>query len=770
MLHDGAGLHDLWSTFQYDEDCQIFSDWARRYSARMGELGALSSYGAYQQLLTLSVTERPSVGLFTVPDLPPLTRRALDHLASVTAIEPDRRDHKDIPVQSFITRDDELFAAAQWASASGAGSGQRIGIVLLDMANDRNRLEYFLRQEFDCLDARYNHLPVNFTTGMPLASTPLFRDALAALEWEVHAIGRAQWLSLTRSPYLAFQDDPEIIPGLIQTQFRSGSHEISIDSALHIAARQDSSSGVTRILRSIRSSRIQKGVRNLDDWTEVIRERLALWGWPGRPGLDSIEYQQFQRLDASLEALASFGAVLPYQSYESALGVWRDCLTATVFQPKTPHDSIQVLGPLEAVGGQFDALWICGAQRGVMPVRPRVEPFLPAAIQKSLGMANIDEAALTDEAHTLLQVWSAGSRQVIASFHSTEQGLPQHASTLLVGRVRDANASWFPPARWVGPSQLEPAPEDASLPLEASERAGGTSLIRDQAACPFRAFARHRLNLPSLQPAQIGISASERGALLHEALYRLWRQIESSDALALLSSLAEKNLVEEAVTGAMQHTESACEARGYSLRERVGSTCWQLEKQLCVDLLGQWLCCERERGVPFRVVEMEQNHTLEIEGLSLTLRPDRIDELEDGGRAVIDYKTRAPSRTHWLGERPREPQLPLYSLLDSKIQGIAFAELSTSDPVQFIAVGEGLGFAKGDEKSLGQQTRYIATTWPELVAQWEASLQKLAMEFMAGDAAVNPQPGACDYCELASVCRINELSVSTDPAVLEDSA
>ena len=49
------------------------------------------------------------------------------------------------------------------------------------MANDRNRLEYFLRQEFGCLDARYNDLPVNFTTGMTLASTPMFRDALTAL-------------------------------------------------------------------------------------------------------------------------------------------------------------------------------------------------------------------------------------------------------------------------------------------------------------------------------------------------------------------------------------------------------------------------------------------------------------------------------------------------------------------------------------------------------------------------------------------------------------
>ena len=250
----------------------------------------------------------------------------------------------------------------------------------------------------------------------------------------------------------------------------------------------------------------------------------------------------------------------------------------------------------------------------------------------------------------------------------------------------------------------------------------------------------------------------------------MWRQIESSDALASLSPPAEKNLIEEAVSAAMQQTESACEARGYSLRERVGSACWQLEQQLCVDLLGQWLGHERERSASFRVVEMEQNKTLQVEGLSLTLRPDRIDELEDGRRAVIDYKTRAPSRTHWLGERPQQPQLPLYSLLEPKIQGIAFAELSASDPVQFIALGEDLGLAKGDGKSLEQQTRSIAATWPELVAQWETSLQQLAGEFMAGEAAVNPQPGACDYCDLASLCRIKEVSTGADPAACEESA
>ena len=90
MMYDGAGLKDLWSAFHYDDDCRIFADWAHQYSTRLKELGALSRYGAYQQLLSVPVTERPPVGLFTVPDVPPLTRKALDHLASVTLVEPDR--------------------------------------------------------------------------------------------------------------------------------------------------------------------------------------------------------------------------------------------------------------------------------------------------------------------------------------------------------------------------------------------------------------------------------------------------------------------------------------------------------------------------------------------------------------------------------------------------------------------------------------------------------------------------------------------------------
>lgn len=45
---------------------------------------------------------------------------------------------------------------------------------------------------------------------------------------------------------------------------------------------------------------------------------------------------------------------------------------------------------------------------------------------------------------------------------------------------------------------------------------------------------------------------------------------------------------------------------------------------------------------------------------------DRVDQLEDGRRIIIDYKTGAAIDTkNWASERLSEPQLPIYAALAS---------------------------------------------------------------------------------------------------------
>ena len=46
---------------------------------------------------------------------------------------------------------------------------------------------------------------------------------------------------------------------------------------------------------------------------------------------------------------------------------------------------------------------------------------------------------------------------------------------------------------------------------------------------------------------------------------------------------------------------------------------------------------------------------------------------------------------------------------------------------------------------------------------WRLRIETLARDFLAGNAAVDPAPNACDYCQIASLCRIADQVLQIDP-------
>ena len=49
-----------------------------------------------------------------------------------------------------------------------------------------------------------------------------------------------------------------------------------------------------------------------------------------------------------------------------------------------------------------------------------------------------------------------------------------------------------------------------------------------------------------------------------------------------------------------------------------------------------------------------------------------------------------------------------------------------------------------------------ADAWQIRTQEWLALVEHLASDFIAGRAAVDPKPGACEYCQVISVCRISD--------------
>jgi probable DNA repair protein len=281
---------------------------------------------------------------------------------------------------------------------------------------------------------------------------------------------------------------------------------------------------------------------------------------------------------------------------------------------------------------------------------------------------------------------------------------------------------------------------------------GGASVFENQAACPFRAFAIHRLGARVLEEGRPGLDARERGNLLHRALAHLWGDLETHARLLALDAGDLDAAATRAVSAAL---ESLQRDRPDALSEPFAA----IERDRIRALLGRLLDLERERA-PFRVVEREAPRALEVAGLRVNARVDRVDMLDDGRRVILDYKTGRASLSAWIGDRPDAPQLPLYAVTDSgDVAAVAFVPVRARD-VRFLGLSRDEDLLPG-VKILAQAGDKVGEIrdWPALLSGWRATLDALAREFLAGRAAVAPKqyPLTCQYCELGPLCRVKEL-------------
>src|SRR5690606_17945189 len=138
-------------------------------------------------------------------------------------------------------------------------------------------------------------------------------------------------------------------------------------------------------------------------------------------------------------------------------------------------------------------------------------------------------------------------------------------------------------------------------------------------------------------------------------------------------------------------------------------------------------------------------------------------ELSGGGALLIDYKLGDSHRQRdWVDVvpgRPRRPQLPLYGLAHAEqLRALAYVVLAPG-AVEYRGWSDGadvgpgvVPYPNGIRIDLGDPA-----DWTALVHHWRFTLTRLAEQFVAGDARVDPLPQECATCHLSTLCRIHEL-------------
>ena len=182
-----------------------------------------------------------------------------------------------------------------------------------------------------------------------------------------------------------------------------------------------------------------------------------------------------------------------------------------------------------------------------------------------------------------------------------------------------------------------------------------------------------------------------------------------------------------------------------------------------------WLdAIERDRP-PFAVRDTELALPLTLGGMGIALRIDRVDVLEDGGIAIIDYKTgRAAAPGRWFAPRPRGTQVGLYTLAlgatpdPPRVRAAAYAQLKAGEfDVRGLAADAD---AWPPIKTPAESRGVPFSGWPEIEAEWARRLGALAEEFAGGASAVAPRDAqCCKICDLQALCRIQSLDDPSQP-------
>jgi len=505
----------------------------------------------------------------------------------------------------------------------------------------------------------------------------------------------------------------------------------------------------------------KKSTRQLPGaWAEHFTNLLSKLGWPGERGLSSREFQAVEHLRGSLSQLASLDGVSKPLGRAEAIRILLRLVNSTEFQPEGADASVQVLGELESSGMTFDHLWILGMTDKALPKSPGPNPFLPLPLQRRYAMKRSCAEREFQFAEQLARRLLNASADIVASWPSMEAGTEQRPSPFIenLAESQPTFADTSAPDRviWAGRPGLEKITDSQGPGLSTRKPfSGGTGIIKDQALCPFRAFAHHRLRAERLDVPDVGIDNMSRGTLAHTVLELFWNDVSDQATLLALGETALQEKIQVAVGAALERLERE-RRNDLPARQR------QIEAQRLLTMTRQWLDLEARRD-EFRVTVAEKNHQIKVGNLTIRTRIDRIDALADGTVAIIDYKTGRPDPGQWLDERVTEPQLPLYCLgtKHDSIGAVMFAEVrSKPGECGFRGLARSIESWPG-AKSRNLQTLFNEKGWESLddvMSHWETVLPALGDDFSRGEAVVDPVGFelACQYCDLTGLCRILE--------------
>jgi ATP-dependent helicase/nuclease subunit B len=482
------------------------------------------------------------------------------------------------------------------------------------------------------------------------------------------------------------------------------------------------------------------------EWAVRFNDALALLGWPGA-AQDSAAQQARQSFTELLSELGELTMASRSFGREQALQILRELAARTFFRPASGDPPVTITPYWEAPIIRYDGIWVSGLHASTWPPPVQPNPFFSVTAQRAANIPAATLAGRVAEARALMHAWRASAAELVFSTCRREEDLELAPSPLLneweVWPERVESVIWLPAALHRSGERESLLDDTAPAIAAGASLRAGTRLLELQSLCAFRACAQVRLMSEPLESAQPGIAAPERGQFMHRVLEALWRQLQSSRNLQLMPPQELTALIDRCVEA------TARERWGAGVHSRT-----QVRECLRTRALIAKLCDLERQRAPFRARDLEREMSVTLAGAHLDMRIDRVDELESGGLAILDYKTGARHSMVWYEEHLSHPQLLAYLAAHQEdVRALATVTIRAPEMgFHGIAASKNLlpkvAVAKGPDNAGGEDA------WARSQAYWRERLEALVSDFLRGHAAVDPAKQACKNCDVIGLCRI----------------
>jgi len=333
-------------------------------------------------------------------------------------------------------------------------------------------------------------------------------------------------------------------------------------------------------------------------------------------------------------ALARFVEELRLNSGEAAFALaprdvevaLRDAMEQIAVRPPYGgHARVQVLGLLESRMNRADLVICAGLNEGVWPARGTTDALLAPPVLRALGVPGSDYR-IGLAAHDL--AGALGAPEVVLSRAERDESgpaipsrfllrvqallgdlLPRHEETRAVelarAIARAPRAAIYPRPR------PKPAAEQRKVAISATAL---DRLLGD----PYQFYAAQIMGLKDLDALDADPTPAWQGNVAHTILQR-WHEQRAGGADPDIAPIMAAVLDEENADPL---------TRGL----------WQ--PRLLAAL--EWIAGEVRAATDRKVLRVEEKGAMEVEGIRVHGRADRIDRLPDGTLAIVDYKTGKP--------------------------------------------------------------------------------------------------------------------------------